>query len=116
MPTHVASPRSSSSSHLQPAATRSLLQVIDIIKPILEDVVAKQPMLDAIRVEELDLGELPLRLAGLKVYDTKDDEVIIEAPIQWGSAIKVPPLTPARTLPPTPLAHLRPPLPQPPRL
>ena len=46
-------------------------------------------MMDAIRVEELDLGDLPLRLAGLKVYDTKDDEVIIEAPIQWGSAIKV---------------------------
>lgn len=57
---------------------------------------AQQPMLDAIRVEELDLGALPLRLAGLKVYDTKDDEVILEAPIQWGSAIKVPPRSPAR--------------------
>eukprot|EP00892_Ulva_mutabilis_P003246 jgi/Ulvmu1/1293/UM011_0017.1 len=64
-------------------------QVIDILKPILEDVVAQQPLLDAVRVEELDLGPLPMRLAGLKVYDTKDDEVIIEAPIQWGSAIKV---------------------------
>ena len=59
------------------------------MKPILEDVVAQQPMLDEIIIEELDLGDFPLRLAGLKVYDTKDDEVIIEAPVQWGSAVKV---------------------------
>ena len=50
---------------------------------------AQQPLLDEIVVEELDLGEFPLRLAGLKVYDTKDDEVILEAPVQWGSAVKV---------------------------
>lgn len=60
-----------------------------MIKPMLEDVVAQQPMLDEIVIEELDLGPHPMRLAGLKVYDTKDDEVIMEAPVQWGSSVKV---------------------------
>ena len=50
---------------------------------------AKQPVLDAIVVDQLDLGEAPLRLAGVKVYNTKDDEVIMECPIQWGSLMKV---------------------------
>lgn len=57
-------------------------------KPILEDVVANQPLLDEIVIQELDLGQFPPRLAGVKVYDTKDDEVILEAPLQWGSAVK----------------------------
>lgn len=65
------------------------MQATQIAKPILEDLVANQPMLDEIVVQELDLGPLPLRLAGIKVYDTKDDEVILEAPVQWGSAVKV---------------------------
>lgn len=64
-------------------------QVIEILGPILDDVVAKQPTLDAIVVDQLDLGETPLRLAGIKVYNTKDDEVIMECPIQWGSLMKV---------------------------
>lgn len=65
------------------------MQVIDILGPILDDVVAKQPILDAIVVDQLDLGPAPLRLAGVKVYNTKDDEVIMECPIQWGSLMKV---------------------------
>jgi hypothetical protein len=65
------------------------MQATQMAKPILEDLVANQPMLDEIVVQELDLGPLPLRLAGIKVYDTKDDEVILEAPVQWGSAVKV---------------------------
>jgi hypothetical protein len=52
-------------------------------------VVAQQPMLDEIVIEELDLGPYPPRFAGVKVYDTKDDEVIMEAPVQWGSSAKV---------------------------
>jgi hypothetical protein len=67
------------------------VQATDIVKPILEDIVANQPMLDEIVIQELDLGHLPMRFAGLKVYDTKDDEVILETPVQWGSAVKVPP-------------------------
>lgn len=67
----------------------STSQVIEILGPILDDVVAKQPTLDAIVVDQLDLGEAPLRLAGVKVYNTKDDEVIMECPIQWGSLLKV---------------------------
>ena len=65
------------------------MQVVEIVEPILKDLVDNQPLLDEIVIQELDLGHLPLRLAGLKVYDTKDDEVILEAPIQWGSAVKV---------------------------
>jgi hypothetical protein len=65
------------------------VQATEQAKPILEDLVANQPMLDEIVIQELDLGPLPLRLAGIKVYDTKDDEVIMEAPVQWGSAVKV---------------------------
>lgn len=59
-----------------------------MVDPILADIVAGQPMLDAISIDLLDLGTMPLKLGGVKVYDTRDDEVILEAPIMWGSDAK----------------------------
>lgn len=46
-------------------------------------------LLDSIEIEVLDLGTKPLRIGGIKTYETKDDEVIVEAPILWGSDCRV---------------------------
>ena len=36
-----------------------------------------------------DLGDVPFKIGGIKNYNTGDDEVIIEAPVLWGSNAKV---------------------------
>ena len=42
-----------------------------------------------VKDKPFDLGDVPLRLGGIKTYDTGDDEAIIEASLLWGSNIKV---------------------------
>lgn len=39
--------------------------------------------------KRFDLGDIPLRIGGIKNYDTGDDEVILEAPLLWGSSAQV---------------------------
>lgn len=45
--------------------------------------------MDSIKIENLDLGNNPLKVGGFKTYETQEDEVIMEAPLQWGSNAKV---------------------------
>lgn len=49
----------------------------------------KSKSLESIEIEHMDLGSKPLQIGGIKTYETKDDEVIIEAPILWGSNARV---------------------------
>lgn len=51
--------------------------------------VLKSKSLDSIEIEHMDLGKKPLQIGGIKTYETRDDEVIIEAPILWGSDARV---------------------------
>ena len=40
-------------------------------------------------MQQFNVGDIPLRLGGIKSYDTPDDEVVLEIPILWGSDAKV---------------------------
>lgn len=42
-------------------------------------------MLECVNIENIDLGKRPMKIGGFKTYETRDDEVIVEAPILWGS-------------------------------
>lgn len=61
------------------------------LEPLLEQVVREKGKgyLTALKLELLDCGAVPVRLDGIKTYDTKEDELIIEAPVVWGSQLKV---------------------------
>ena len=46
--------------------------------------------LDAwVKDRPFDLGEIPIKIGGIKTYQTGDDEVIVEAPVLWGGNAKV---------------------------
>ena len=66
------------------------IAVKEAAKP-LADVCAKVPagILQAIDIEALDLGTKALAIGGIKAYSTKDDSCVFEAPIQWGSDLRV---------------------------
>jgi hypothetical protein len=42
-----------------------------------------------IDLQNFSAGSIPLRLGGIKSYDTSDDEVVVEVPILWGSDAQV---------------------------
>jgi hypothetical protein len=66
-------------------------QAVEQAKPILDDICTKVPMgiLESIDLEVIDLGEAPVRLGGMKVYDTREDNLIMEAPLIFGSGLRV---------------------------
>ncbi len=45
--------------------------------------------LEDIALEKFDFGDSPLRVAGLKRYNTSQDEVILDMPVQWGSQVDI---------------------------
>mmetsp|Transcript_21148 Transcript_21148/g.58683 ORF Transcript_21148/g.58683 Transcript_21148/m.58683 type:complete len:654 (+) Transcript_21148:121-2082(+) len=57
--------------------------------PHLSKAVQQVGVLEALEIECLDLGNRPIRIGGIKVYETNEDEVILEAPILWGSNAKI---------------------------
>lgn len=64
---------------------------VDATVPIFKDICAKVPagLLQSIDIERLSLGRHPLAIGGIKAYHTKDDSCVFEAPLQWGSALRV---------------------------
>jgi len=47
-------------------------------------------VLVGLRLERLDLGPTPPRLEGVKAYErTREDEVMLEAPVVWVSGLSV---------------------------
>lgn len=64
---------------------------VDATVPIFKDVCSKVPagLLQSIDIERLSLGRHPLAIGGIKAYHTKDDSCVFEAPLQWGSALRV---------------------------
>ena len=47
------------------------------------------PFIEAVTLDELDLGTFPMSVMGVKAYDTYgDDKVIMEVPVSWGSNCK----------------------------
>lgn len=59
--------------------------------PALKDVCRMVPMgiLESVDIEKLELGDSPVRIGGLKVYDTQEDNLIMETPIMFGSKMIV---------------------------
>ena len=47
------------------------------------------PFVEAIDIELIDFGTKPLHVGGLKVFNSHDDEVIMECPLFWGSNARV---------------------------
>lgn len=50
---------------------------------------AQYPFIEAIDIELIDFGTKPIRVGGVKVYGSFDDEVIMETPLTWGSNASV---------------------------
>ena len=46
-------------------------------------------ILSSITIDKVDLGKRPMKLGGIKAYETREDEVIMEAPVLWGSSADV---------------------------
>eukprot|EP00210_Caulerpa_lentillifera_P009648 g9204.t1 len=59
------------------------------VKPVLEDTCRNVRVLHAIDIEHINLGDHPMKLGGIKTYETREDEVIIEAPVLWGSNAQI---------------------------
>ncbi len=64
---------------------------VEATVPIFKDICSKVPagLLQSIDIERLSLGRHPLAIGGIKAYHTKDDSCVFEAPLQWGSALRV---------------------------
>eukprot|EP00884_Botryococcus_braunii_P012218 jgi/Botrbrau1/20998/Bobra.0144s0016.1 len=60
-------------------------------KQPIEDVIKKVPMglLQAIDIENLDLGSHPPMVTGIKTYDQKADDAVLEMNLEWGSDMHV---------------------------
>lgn len=59
--------------------------VYGTVTPVLANVAKGIALVDSIDIENMDLGNKPLKLGGFKTYETREDEVIMEAPLLWGS-------------------------------
>ena len=46
---------------------------------------AQYAFVQAVDIENLDMGTIPLSVGGVKVYETSEDEGIFECPMTWGS-------------------------------
>ncbi|CAG9466560.1 unnamed protein product [Pedinophyceae sp. YPF-701] len=64
-------------------------QLLEMLPDILEQQVGKIDFIEAIAIEELDLGKRAPRLGGMKVYESNEDELVMETPLMWGSGIHV---------------------------
>lgn len=72
--------------HLSPAIHKEVIaQSKEPIKQALE----KIPLVKGVRVDAMDLGKRPFRLDSFKSYDSKDNVIMLEAPIFWGGDMLV---------------------------
>ncbi|CAD7700524.1 unnamed protein product [Ostreobium quekettii] len=71
---------------LWPHYDRAIAQIVDeTVTPVLAEVAKGIKFVDSIDIERMDLGSKPLKIGGFKTYETREDEVIMEAPLLWGS-------------------------------
>ena len=40
-------------------------------------------------IELIDFGTKPMRIQGVKVYPSQDNEVVMESPLTWGSNARI---------------------------
>ena len=51
--------------------------------------VLQYPFLEAMDIELIDFGTKPMRIQGVKVYPSQDNEVVMESPVSWGSNARI---------------------------
>ncbi|KAK9864981.1 hypothetical protein WJX84_009997 [Apatococcus fuscideae] len=59
--------------------------VLEMAQPYIDEYKKQYSWLTAVFLHRIDLGTFPMAIAGFKIYQTADDEVILESAIQWGS-------------------------------
>eukprot|EP00803_Ostreobium_quekettii_P010414 evm.model.scf_2737EXC.1 EVM.evm.TU.scf_2737EXC.1 scf_2737EXC:263-9582(+) len=75
---------------LWPHYDKAIANIVDeTVTPILVDVAKGLPLVDSIDIEKMDLGNHPMKIGGFKTYETREDEVIMEAPLLWGSSAHI---------------------------
>lgn len=75
---------------LWPHYNKAVEKIIrETVVPILDETCQKIKFLSSIEIEKISLGSNPMKLGGIKTYETREDEVIIEAPVLWGSDLEV---------------------------
>lgn len=62
---------------------------IEQAKPQIDAALKGVPVVQAVNIELIDLGTHPLRLGGVKAYETVAEEGMLEVPVQWGSNARV---------------------------
>lgn len=60
-------------------------------EPIIADAVKQygRGIVEAVNLDVLDLGKHPLKLSAMKTYPSGEEQIIMEAPVSWGSSLKV---------------------------
>ncbi|EIE27098.1 hypothetical protein COCSUDRAFT_45729 [Coccomyxa subellipsoidea C-169] len=64
-------------------------QVLEQVNPIIAEQLKPYPFIQAVDIEVLDLGTKPPAIGGAKTYTSSVDEAILEAPVMWGSDMRV---------------------------
>ena len=72
--------------HLSPAIHK---EVMKQAKAPVDDILAKVPLVEDLRIDKLDLGERPFRIDSFKTYKTFSDEIIMETPLFWGGDMAI---------------------------
>ncbi|KAK9787262.1 hypothetical protein WJX73_001203 [Symbiochloris irregularis] len=63
--------------------------ILEQMKPMMDETIAKIPFLQAVDFEAIDLGTKPMQIGGIKTYQTSEDEIIFESPGSWGSNSRI---------------------------
>ncbi|KAK9809105.1 hypothetical protein WJX72_009433 [[Myrmecia] bisecta] len=63
--------------------------VKEMAGPQLEAVYKQFPFIELISIETLDLGTRPIRVGGVKMYESKEEEVKMEVAAIWGSNARI---------------------------
>lgn len=50
---------------------------------------AQYPFIQGVDIERIDLGDRPPAIGGAKTFTSSADEAILEAPLMWGSNVRV---------------------------
>ncbi|CAL8470422.1 g9964 [Coccomyxa elongata] len=64
-------------------------QTLEQVNPIIAEQLKPYPFIQAVDIEVLDLGTKPPAIGGAKTYTSSVDEAILEAPVMWGSDMRV---------------------------
>jgi len=59
--------------------------ILETAAPQMKELQKQYPFIEAMDIELIDFGTKPMRIQGVKVYPSQDNEVVMESLLTWGS-------------------------------